>query len=141
MPSARRPLSRSATRPSRKALSASARATIVSSSRRARGNSCAACTQSAGAGGSIPMSRESRSMSYAFITSPALRTARGRRFFPVVPQFRQAAGDSARDRAGGKLECVADRPIALVPREEAVEDFLAVLGQRRERLVDVERLL
>src|SRR4029079_5793071 len=124
-----------------KALSASPRSTIVSSSRRARGSSCAACTQAAGAGGSIPMRRESCSMSYAFITSPALRTARGRGFFPVVAQFRQAAGDSARDRAGGRVARVAYRAVALVTGEEPVEDLLAVLRQRRERLVDVERLL
>src|SRR5262245_33256558 len=39
------------------------------------------------------------------------------------------------------MEGVADRPIALVPREEAVEDVLTVVGQDRECLVDRNRLV
>ena len=44
---------------------------------------------------------------------------------------RQAARDPARDRPAGQPELVADRAIALVAAEEAVEDLLAVGGERR----------
>src|SRR5205823_7654014 len=81
-PSARNALSRSAMSARRNSASASARATIPSSSRRACGNSCAAPTQAAGAGGSIPISRDSLSMSYALITSPAHLTCQRPDFFP-----------------------------------------------------------
>jgi hypothetical protein len=52
----------------------------------------------------------------------------------------EAPGDAAGDRPRRKLERLADRAIALVPGEEAVEDLAAMLGQIRQRLVDVERL-
>src|SRR2546429_1255348 len=56
-------------------------------------------------------------------------------------QLRKAPRDSAGDRAGGQLERVPDRSIALVPREEPVEDLRAVLRQGPHRLVDGHRLV
>src|SRR2546426_4770007 len=108
----------------RNSASASARSTIPSSSRRARGSSRAARVQAAGAGGSIPIRRESRSMSYPLITSPALRTRDRARFFHErVAKLVEAAGDAARDRPGRQLERLADRAVALVAGEEAVQDL------------------
>src|SRR6185312_17017669 len=43
--------------------------------------------------------------------------------------------------AGGDDERLADRAVALVAREEAVEHLLARLGQRRERVTHGERLV
>src|SRR5207249_4519861 len=48
---------------------------------------------------------------------------------------------AACDRAGREVKRLADRAIALVAREEAVEDLPAVLRERRQRLVDRERLV
>src|SRR6266566_340947 len=59
----------------------------------------------------------------------------------LLAQLDEAAGNAAGDRAGGQFEGLADRAVRLVPREEAVEDLLAVLGQARHRVVDVERLV
>ena len=77
-------------------------------------------------------------MSYALITSPALRTGFRADFFP---QLDETPGDAARDRPGGKLERLADRPVALVACEEAVEDLAAVLREPGQRVMDVEGLL
>src|SRR6266496_2938499 len=59
----------------------------------------------------------------------------------LVAKLDQAAGDAAGDRAGGQLEGLADRPIGLVTREEAVENLAAGLGQAGHRVVHVERLV
>jgi len=58
-----------------------------------------------------------------------------------LAEFCEAARDPAGDRAGGDLERFADRLIALVAREEAVEDLLAGLRQLGERLADGERFV
>src|SRR5919106_2612301 len=58
-----------------------------------------------------------------------------------LTEFSQAPGDAARDRAGGDVERPTDRLVALVLREEAVEDLPAVLRKRCERLVNGERLV
>src|SRR5437763_776198 len=59
----------------------------------------------------------------------------------MVAQLPEAPGDAARDRAGRELEGVADRAVALVAGEEAVEDLPARLRQPRDRLVHSERLV
>src|SRR5439155_3370188 len=57
-------------------------------------------------------------------------------------EFPETARDPAGDRAGGQLEGLADRPVALVPAEEAVEDLTARVahciepGPHGERLVE-----
>src|SRR6478735_4629108 len=58
-----------------------------------------------------------------------------------VPEAREAAGNPARDRAGRELELRADRAVALVAAEEAIEDLVALTpgpvecGMHRQRLV------
>ena len=126
---------------SRKARSASARATISSNVRRALGSSCAARTQPVGSG---PQEAEEHAEplfvveaviytpdpSGALVSSLELRS-----------QSSEAARDSARDRAGRDLELVRDRLVALVAGEEAVEDVLAGVREPRERLAHGECLL
>src|SRR5438552_12925640 len=58
-----------------------------------------------------------------------------------LSQLDEAARDSACDRARRQLERLADRPVALVPSEETVEDLAAASGQAGHCLVDVERLV
>src|ERR687885_1560010 len=53
----------------------------------------------------------------------------------------EAARDPARDRAARDRELLADRPIALVTSEEAVEHLSAVGGELRQRLSYVESLV
>src|SRR5919109_663286 len=53
----------------------------------------------------------------------------------------EAARDPARDRAAGDREFLADRRIALVTSEEAVEHLSAVGGELRQRLPHVESLV
>ena len=53
----------------------------------------------------------------------------------------EAPGDPAGDRPRGKVECLADRLVALVAREEAVEDLPAVLGRGGESLVNCQGLV
>src|SRR5262249_47290872 len=78
-------------------------------------------------------------------TSLRSRSSRRRRdgfsSFVGVAELDEAARDPARDRAGRQLERIADRAVALVACEEAVEDLPAVLGQLPHRLVDRERLV
>src|SRR6185295_1383509 len=54
------------------------------------------------------------------------------------PQLPETAGDAAGDRPGRDVERIPDRLIALVTREEAVEDLLTMLGKVSERLVHGE---
>src|SRR3954447_9178986 len=67
------------------------------------------------------------------------------RFSSLVLQFGlqldEAARDPARDRARRKIQSLADVPVALVAGEEAVEDLLAVVRKRGERVVDVQGLV
>jgi hypothetical protein len=56
-------------------------------------------------------------------------------------QLGQAARDPARDRARRQVELLADRAVALVPGEEAVEDLPAVLGQLGQELAHHPGLL
>src|SRR5205085_11254872 len=58
-----------------------------------------------------------------------------------VLQLDEAARDPAGDRPGGELERVADRLVALVAREEAVEDLAAVPAEPAEGVADVEGLV
>src|SRR5207249_2881234 len=92
--------------------------------------------------------------------APAVRAAASPRFAPrrsrssttrrprpsgsslqLGPQLPEAARDAARDRPGRQLERVADRPVALVAAEEALEDLPARVADRlqggahRQRLV------
>ena len=53
----------------------------------------------------------------------------GRSRFEPLPEPVEAARDPARDRAGREPELLADRPVALVAAEEAVEHLVALLGQ------------
>ena len=59
----------------------------------------------------------------------------------MLAELRKAARDAAGDRSRGQAEELADRPVALVPREEPVEDLPALLGQFGERLVHRQRLV
>jgi len=59
----------------------------------------------------------------------------------VLAQLCKAPRDAAGDRPGGQAEGLADRVVALVPREEPVKDVAAVLGQLRERLMHGERFV
>src|SRR5205809_1559742 len=59
----------------------------------------------------------------------------------LLAELAEAARDAARDRPGGQVERLADRPVALVPCEEAVEDLAALRRERVERLVDRERVV
>src|SRR4029077_15988994 len=56
----------------------------------------------------------------------------------ALPEPAEAARDSARDRSRRDTELLADRPVALVTAEEAVEHLLALLRQLLERLADRE---
>src|SRR5262245_26457215 len=97
-----------------------------SSSARANGSSCAAMTQASGAGGSAEMSSATRTSSYWSLS--LMSSGRiGHRIssLQLLAELLQAAGDAARDRARGEVERVPDLPVALVLREEAVEDLAA----------------
>src|SRR3954463_10865736 len=59
----------------------------------------------------------------------------------LVFQLDQTAGNTACNRPGGQLQRLADRAVALVPREEAVENLAAVFRQADHRIVHVERLV
>src|SRR5437867_4915559 len=59
----------------------------------------------------------------------------------LLPQLPQTARNPAGDRAGRQIERGADRPVALVLGEEAVEDLLAGFGQLGKRLPDGKGLL
>src|SRR5690349_3165848 len=56
-------------------------------------------------------------------------------------EFRKAARDPAGDRARRQIQRIPDGAIALVAREEAVQDLGAMLRQRPHRLVDGHRLV
>src|SRR6185503_12260483 len=56
-------------------------------------------------------------------------------------KFCETARDAAGDRAGRDLEDLADRLVALVAGEKAVEDLLAGLRELAQRLADAERLV
>ena len=58
-----------------------------------------------------------------------------------LAQFAEAPRDPARDRPGGQIESFADDAVALVAREEAVEDLAAVRRERLQPLVDVQCLV
>src|SRR5665213_429303 len=96
----------------------------------AAGSSCAARTHPSGGGGRAAISLPSVSWSYAFIESPGFWTGRRWCFFQESLQFVEAPRDPARDRASGQVERLADRAVALVLGEEAVEDVAAVVGHR-----------
>src|SRR5205823_3678540 len=59
----------------------------------------------------------------------------------LAAELLEAAGDPARDRPGRDVERGADRPVALVAREEPVEDLAAALADPGEGVVDEERLV
>src|SRR6476469_9454503 len=107
----------------------------------AAGSSCAARTHPAGTGRRTAISLPSVSWSYVLIESPGFWTGRRGCFFQEALQFLEAARDSARNRARGQVERLADRAVALVVGEEAVEDLATVVGHRRHRLVNRERLV
>src|SRR5260221_7975352 len=107
----------------------------------AAGSSCAAPTPPPGAGGRPAISLPRVSWSYALIESPVLWTGGRGRFFQQGLQLVETARDSARDRARGELERFADRAVALVLREEAVEDLAAVVRHRGHGVVDCHRLV
>src|SRR4051794_5837425 len=69
------------------------------------------------------------------------RSAPRRSSLELRPHPRQAARDARGDRARRQGERLADRPVALVAREEAVEDLLAVLRQAGGRPPGPPRLL
>src|SRR4051812_19812440 len=108
---------------------------------RAAGSSFAASTQPAGAGGRAAISLPRSSCSYAVIESPDFWTDRRVGFFQKGFQLVQTARDPARDRPRGKVERLADRAVALVASEEAVEDVAAVAGHGGHRIVDGERFV
>ena len=116
-------------------------------SRRARTARPAAPVQPAsspaGAGGSRPISSPSRSSSISWDTwrSPPSRRV-GAVLFPRVAHaaFR-GSGRCGWRSSRRELERLADRAVALVPGEEAVEDLAAVAGERPQPLVHVERLV
>src|SRR4051812_16544541 len=58
-----------------------------------------------------------------------------------LPQLGQAARDPACDRAGRQVERLADRAVALIPAEEAVEDLATWLTHGFEALTDVHSLV
>src|SRR3954470_609395 len=74
-------------------------------------------------------------------------TRLGALFFPrrcsceALLQLPEAARDPAGDRAGRDPELLADRPVALVAAEEAVEHLLALVRELGKRLADGERLV
>src|SRR4051812_12770654 len=127
---------------SRNSRSRSARATISSRTPRTGGSSRAACTQAPGGGRSRASSSPSRSSSNPLLptrtTRPSCRVGSS---FEVVAKLAEAARDPAGDRPGGELELIADRPVALVAREEAVEHLAARLWQPRQRLLHREGLV
>ena len=115
--------SRSETRRARNSASCSARATRPSSR---RGGAAApapprpsppgpAAELRAGAP-VLPLAR------WLLIESPVYRTVVRAGIFQLGLQLVQAARDAARDRAGRQVEGIADRPVALVAREESIED-------------------
>src|SRR5205814_8750943 len=53
----------------------------------------------------------------------------------------EAARDAARDRPGRQLERVADRPVALVAAEEALEDLPARVADRLQAGAHRQRLV
>src|SRR5262249_12312362 len=59
----------------------------------------------------------------------------------TLTELAEAARDPARDRPGRDPELLADRPVALVAAEEAVEHLLALLRELAERLAHGERLV
>jgi hypothetical protein len=73
--------------------------------------------------------------------SPVNRTRDGVGIFHRHLQLGEAARDAARDRPRGQLECLADRPVALVPGEEPVEHLTAHLADSLERLANSEGLV
>src|SRR5205807_2810681 len=107
----------------------------------AAGSSCAARTHPSGTGGRAAISLPSTSWSYALIESPGFWTGWRGCFFQESLQLVQAARDPARDRPRRQIERLADRAVALVVGEEAIEDLAAVLGHRRHGLVNGERLV
>ena len=125
MPSCAKAASRSAISSSRKRASASARATSRSRPGLASGSSCAASTQPLG------RAQQGQQLGQTLFRMGIHHTSRrGSALFFREPlaEPRQAPRDPARDRPGGQVEGVGDRPVALVPGEEAVEDLAAVLG-------------
>src|SRR5687767_4817907 len=126
--------SRSAARAVRNSSSSIAFATRSSIPARKTGNSCAASTQPWGAGGRDRRSSANLSSSYGVIWAPLFAGVPSRRGTPLgsslecFPQLSEATRDAARNRPGRELEGLPDRLVALVAREEAVEDLLAVLG-------------
>ena len=56
-------------------------------------------------------------------------------------QLTEAARDPARDRPGREIEGLADRPVALVAGEKAVEDLAAAAGKGAQSVVHVESLV
>src|SRR5581483_7911187 len=59
----------------------------------------------------------------------------------TLTQLAEAARDPAGDRAGRDPERLADRPVALVPAEEAVEHLPALRRERGKRLAHLECLV
>src|SRR5438128_8846747 len=107
----------------------------------AAGSSCAARTHPSGTGGRAAISLPSASWSYALIESPGFWTGGSGCFFQEGLQLAEAARDPARNRPRGQVERFADRAVALVVGEEAIEDLAAVVGHRRHRLVNRKGLV
>src|SRR5207245_10292874 len=84
------------------------------------------------AGRAVPRSRRFRS-------SSSRRRSAVVSSLELPPHLDEAARDAARDRAGRQVENLADRPVALVAGEEAVEEIRARIAEGRQRLPDVQR--
>ena len=154
-PASARPLrpgaaaSRSARTSSRKRSSRSIRSPSVSSSRRAAGSASQPRPSPAGARGGRGAARRAVPRGSSSVSSSPTHPTRGRSGF--LPEERSGWSTSrsrARHRAirlaivpGGEVELGADRPVALVPREEAVEDLAAVGREPVERGADGHRLV
>src|SRR5262249_53554860 len=78
---------------------------------------------------------------WSALESPVYRTRIDDGIFHCRPQLFQTPRDAAGDRPGRQLQRLADRAVALVAGEEAVEDLLAAFRQRRHRLPHRERLV
>src|SRR2546430_12663221 len=75
------------------------------------------------------------------LESPVYMTCAGLRIFQRGLQLFQAARNTTCNRAGGQVEGLSNRLVALVAGEEPIEDLLAVLRERREHLANGEGLV
>ena len=122
---------------SRKAASCSARSTSASSSR-ARGRQLLCRLDPARAAPEAGAQQLGEALFVVCRHRDHLSTRRGTGVFLPSrllerPEPREAAGDPARDRAGRDVERLADRAVALVAGEEAVEDLAALRSESRSR--------